>query len=252
MLTGYNNADMADALMFLPVFNQINEIQLVVSEIREEGPNDVDFLLFDNGSTDGTSEVIATSGLPFLSVEHNQGIGHSYGLALDWAKARDYRFFGTMAGNGKMLPREIPRLLNPLRSGAAHYVTGSRFLPGGSYPNLPGFRRWAIPAVNFFAWLMTGKRLTDSTNGFRAFRLELLNSLELGAPWMKTYGFEYYIYAKALLDHRVVCFEVPSTMRYPESGSYSKIRPGADWFAMLRPWWSARFDRRSLGSLPWN
>ena len=79
---------MADALMFLPVFNQINEIPRVISEIRDEGPGDVDFLLFDNGSTDGSSEVIAGSGLPFLAVERNQGIGHSYALALDWASER--------------------------------------------------------------------------------------------------------------------------------------------------------------------
>ena len=159
-----------------------------------------------------------------------------------------------MAGNGKMLAGEVPRLINPLRAEAAHYVTGSRFLPGGSYPNLPGFRRWAIPAVNGFAWLMTGQRLTDSTNGFRMFRLDILedSSLDLEAPWMRTYGLEYYLYAKALIDKRVVCIEVPSTMRYPESGSYSKIRPGRDWLAMLRPWWRARFDGRHLGSLPWS
>jgi dolichol-phosphate mannosyltransferase len=244
---------MADALMFLPVFNQVKEIEGVISEIRSDGPGDVDFLLFDNGSTDGSSEVIAASGLRTLGVTTNQGIGHSYLIALEWARDHGYRFFGTMAANGKMLPREVPRLLVPLRAEVAHYVTGSRFLTGGEYPNLPRFRRWAIPAVNLFAWLMTGKRLTDATNGFRAFRLELFDhaTLNLKAPWLRTYGLEYYLYAKSLLDPRVKCLEVPSTMRYPASGAYSKIKPGRDWLAMLRPWWRARFDGRKLGPLPW-
>jgi dolichol-phosphate mannosyltransferase len=249
----YNWLHMADALMFLPIFNQVEELPRVIDEIRREGPADVHFLLFDNGSTDGSSRLIAQSGFPTLRVERNRGIGHSYRIALDWARERRYVFFGTMAGNGKMLAREVPRLIEPLRSGVAHYVTGSRFLAGGSSPNLPGFRRWAIPAVNLFAWLMTGERLTDSTNGFRAYRLDLLSqpTLELSAPWMRTYGLEYYVYAKALMDKRVMCLEVPCTMRYPASGRYSKIRPGQDWYAMLRPWWRARFDGKSFGALPW-
>ncbi len=239
--------------MFLPVFNQVRELPRVIDEILGEASTEIDFLLIDNGSTDGSSQLIADSGLPTISVTKNQGIGHSYGLALEWATARNYRYFGSMAANGKMLAREVPRLVEPLRTGQAHYVTGSRFLEGGSHPNLPGFRRWAIPAVNIFAWLMTGQRLTDSTNGFRAFRLDLLerHNFDLKAPWIRTYGLEYYLYAKALRDDRVVCIEVPSTMRYPEHGRYSKIRPGTDWFAMLRPWWRARFDGKRFGLLPW-
>lgn len=239
--------------MFLPIYNQINELPRVIDEIRHEGPADVDFLLCDNGSTDGSSQLIAESRLPTISVAENQGIGHSYRLALEWASARDYQIFGTMAGNGKMLAREVPRLIQPLRAGAAHYVTGSRFLHGGDYPNLPGFRRLAIPMVNVFVWLMTGRKVTDSTNGFRAFRLDLLEAhdFDFKAPWIRTYGLEYYLYAKALLDDRVVCIEVPSTMRYPEQGQYSKIRPGTDWLAMLRPWWRARFDGKGFGLLPW-
>jgi hypothetical protein len=188
-----------------------------------------------------------------VDIPINHGIGHSFEVAFKWARARNYAFFGSMASNGKMLPSEVTHLVEPLRSGRADYVTGSRFLPGGGFPNLPLFRRLAIPAVNIVARLTTGQRVTDATNGFRAFRIGILEAadFDLGAEWLRTYGFEYYVYAKALRDPRIRCLEVPSTMRYPSEGKYSKIRPGRDWLAMLRPWVQARFDRSGFGPLPW-
>jgi glycosyltransferase involved in cell wall biosynthesis len=244
---------MSDTLIFVPVWNQRIELARVIEEIRTtiEG---LDFLLVNNGSNDGSEALIERSGLPFLDIPVNRGIGHSYRIAFDWACERGYTYFGSMAGNGKMIAAEAVRLVEPLRSGRADYVTGSRFLPGGGSPNLPAFRRWAIPAVNLVAWIMTGQRLTDATNGFRIFRIEILKAatFDLEAEWLQTYGFEYYVYAKALLDPRVRCIEVPSTMRYPERGSYSKIRPFRDWFAMLRPWIQARFDNHGIGELSWS
>jgi dolichol-phosphate mannosyltransferase len=220
------------------VYDQVRELPVVLEEINGASLTGVDYLFVNNGSTDGSANLIHESGHPFLDVDVNQGIGLSYRLALEWAMARGYRHFGTMAANGKMLATEIPRLLEPLRSGTADYVTGSRFLPGGSSPNLPAFRRRTIPLVNLLARLTTGAVLTDATNGFRAFKLDLLRRARFDwhAEWLMTYGLEYYIYAKVLRDSTLRAIEVPTTMRYPASGSYSKISPGADWWHMIQPW----------------
>jgi dolichol-phosphate mannosyltransferase len=238
-----------DTLIFLPVYNQLRELPMVLSDISAHGPPGVDFLLFDNGSTDGSGALIADSPFLSLSVPVNLGIGHSYRIALAWASERGYQYFGSMAANGKMLASEVIRLVEPLRNGVADYVTGSRFLPGGQFPNLPQFRRWAIPVVNLLVWTLTGCRLSDATNGFRVFRRGIFDAadFDLDAPWLRTYGFEYYLYAKVLLDSRLRAIEVPTTMRYPSSGRYSKIRPGRDWWAMLKPWVVARFDRKGFG-----
>jgi len=66
------------------------------------------------------------------------------------------------------------------------------------------------------------------------------------APWLASYGLEYYLYAKVLRDRRLRWLERPVTMRYPAAGRYSKIRPGRDWWAMLRPWLRARLDGRGF------
>ena len=86
--------------------------------------------------------------------------------------------------------------------------------------------------------------MTDATCGFRAFRLDLIRRAEFNwhDPWLRTYGFEYYLYAKVLLDKALRWEEQPVTMRYPSAGPFSKIRAGLDWYAMLKPWVAARFD----------
>lgn len=234
-------------LFFAPVFNQVRELPRVLAEFRAAAPGG-ELLLVNNGSSDGSEVLVRESGQPFLDLPCNLGVGQGYIRAIDWALERGYEIFGAMAANGKMLPAEIPRLLAPILAGRSDYVNGSRFLPGGGSPNLPAFRRRSIPLVNVFVRAATGVRLTDATCGFRAFRLDLLRRADFDwhAPWLSTYGFEYYFYAKVLLDRRIRWAEVPVTMRYPATGRYSKIRPGRDWYAMLEPWLRARLDGKGF------
>ncbi len=236
-------------VFFVPVFNQVRELPQVLAEFAAAAVPGVELLLVNNGSSDGSEKLVRDSGHPFIDLPRNRGIGYAYRLGLERALERDdVELFGTMAANAKMLPAEMPRLLEPLRAGRADYVTGSRFLAGGASPNLPGFRRRTIPLVNLFVLALTGQRLTDATCGYRAFRFEMVSraTFDLRAPWLETYGFEYYLYAKALLDPEIRALEVPMTMRYPERGPYSKIRPFRDWYAMLKPWLIARLDGRGF------
>lgn len=241
------------SLFFCPVFNQREELPGLLSELRAAPLACSELLLVNNGSSDGSEALVRASGFPYLDVPRNLGIGHSFQLACDYALARGFDVFGSIAGNGKMDPAQMPRVLDPIREGRADYVTGSRFLAGGASPNLPAFRQRAIPAVNVYVRLLTGAALTDATCGYRAFRTDLLRRARFDwhAPWLRTYGFEYYLYAQVVLSPGVRYLEVPVTMRYPPAGRpYSKIRPGRDWWAMLQPWMRARLDRKGFAPAP--
>jgi dolichol-phosphate mannosyltransferase len=232
-------------VFYVPVFNEIRALPQVLAEFRQAQLPDVTLLLVNNGSSDGSEQVVRSSGFPYIDVPKNLGVGYSHIRALDWALGEGFDIFGCMAANGKMLPSEMGRLLEPLLAGQADYVTGSRFLPGGDSPNLPAFRRSTIPMVNRFVQLLLGARLTDATCGYRAFWLEILRHARFDwhAAWLYTYGCEYYLYAKVLLDEHLRWREVPITMRYPAQGTpYSKIRPIRDWYAMLKPWVVARLE----------
>ncbi|MCC7536977.1 MAG: glycosyltransferase family 2 protein [Deltaproteobacteria bacterium] len=237
------------SVFLIPVFNQALELPIVLRELAEcDVPRDR-ILLVNNGSSDGSEILVRESGYPFLDVPANLGIGYSLMLGADWALERGYDVYGALAGNAKMLPSEMHRVLDPIERGEAEFVCGSRFLRGGDSPNLPSFRRNAIPAVSRFVQLLTGVRITDATCGYRAFRLDLLRRAEFDwhAPWLNRYGFESYLYAKVLLDGAVRWREVPITMRYPPKGQrYSKIPPLVGWYDMLKPWVVARMDGRGF------
>lgn len=236
------------SLFLVPVFNQARELPRLLDELRAETLACDEVLFVNNGSNDGSETMIHESGFDYLDVPKNRGIGYAFMIACDWALARGYDVFGVIAGNGKMLPSEMSRVLDPIRDGEADYVTGSRFMPGGASPNLPEFRRRTIPMVNHFVKAITGVTVTDATCGYAAYKLSLLERAEFDwhAPWLETYGFEYYLRAKVVLDGAIRWREVPITMRYPTEGPYSKIRPFSGWWAMLRPWAIARVDGKGF------
>jgi glycosyltransferase involved in cell wall biosynthesis len=233
------------SVYFMPVYNQVEEFPQVLEELRAAPLACDTLLLVNNGCTDGSEKLIHSSGYDYIDLPKNLGVGYSNMLAIDWALERGYELFGTIASNGKMLPAEMARVMEPVLTGKADYVTGSRFLPGGAFPNLPRFRRKSIPMVNTFVQLLTGQKLSDATCGYRAFRLSIMKHAKFDwhNPWLYTYGFEYYLYAKVLLDPRIRWAEVPVTMRYPPAGKrYSKIKPFKGWYEMLKPFVIARFD----------
>jgi glycosyltransferase involved in cell wall biosynthesis len=236
-------------MIFSPVYNQILELPRFLDELRAVSIPGSEVLLVNNGCTDGSEDLIHTSGYSYIDVSSNRGVGFASIAATDWALERGFDVFVGLASNGKMLPSEISRVLDPVLEGRADYVTGSRFMSGGASPNLPSFRRNAIPMVTRMAELACGVRLTDATCGYRAYRLDIMRraNFDWHASSLGTYGFEYYLYAKVLLDRHLRWLEVPITMRYPPKGQrYSKIRPGRDWWEMIKPWLLARIDGKGF------
>jgi dolichol-phosphate mannosyltransferase len=195
-------------------------------------------LFVDDGSTDDTVQFLTGHGELIIQHDHNEGVGAAIRDAIRFARSGGYETIVIMAGNGKMLPSEIHRLLGPIRQGSADYVQGSRYLEGGTSPNLPVFRKVAIRLFTLFAALLSGFRGTDVTCGFRAYRLAIMDNpeIDLAQEWLGRYELEYYLHYKVIrLGYRVV--EVPVSMVYPEAkADYSKIKPIVGWWSMIRPW----------------
>lgn len=200
---------------------------------------DYDVLAVSDGSTDATEAYLRAS--PFNVVVHqeNRGLGAAIKSGVRFALDRGYKNVVILAGNGKDDPVEIPRLLEPIEANRADYVQGSRFREGGSFENLPAARHLLIRLHALGMYLLTGQRLTDSINGFRAYRLSVLDHprIDIWQDWLDRYEYESYLHFKVLtLGYRVV--EVPVSKRYPAPGlrrKYSHIRPVIDWWSILRP-----------------
>lgn len=223
-------------LVTVLAYNEGEKLARLIDKFRA-GP-EYDILIIDDGSTDDSFSRTETSPAQVIHHKINSGVGAGIRTAANYAKEHDFDVMVIMAANGKMLPEEIPRLLEPIESDKADYVQGSRYLAGGVSPNLPLFRKVAIRIFTTFTNIILGQRGTDITCGFRAYRREILEheGIDITQDWLGRYEMEYYLHYKAIrAGYRVV--EVPVSMVYPESGKdYSKIKPFVGWWSMIRPW----------------
>jgi dolichol-phosphate mannosyltransferase len=170
--------------------------------------------------------------------EHRTGVGFSIRQGLEYLMGTGHDIAVVMAGNGKDDPAEIDRLIEPVARHECEYVQGSRYLPGGKKSRMP-FSRIIFNRLYPVVWtLLTQKRCTDVTNGFRCYSLRILRDgrVNLHQDWLNGYSLEYYLHYKALtLGYRVK--EVPVSKTYPlrNSGGYSKIQPLKDWWPIISP-----------------
>jgi len=192
----------------------------------------------DDGSTDGTPGVIEEKGAVLLKHETRQGAGAAIRTAIRYAQQNAFDVLVILAGNDKDRPVEIPRLLAPIKEDGFDFVQGSRYQKGGEYGRMPAYRRMATGVIHPLLFsLVSGKRITDSTNGFRAMRLSLFDDQEinLDQPWLDKYELEPYVFYKAIKLGYKVC-EVPVTKIYPPKHlGYTKMKPITGWWSILRP-----------------
>lgn len=192
--------------------------------------------VIDDGSTDDGPALADRAGARVIRLGANRGIGAAIRAGLDAARDAGCDVAVVMAASGKDRPEEIPVLLAKIDEGY-DYVQGSRFMEGGVSVNLPVSRGLLIHVFTLMFRVLTGFAGTDVTNGFRAYRLSLLDDprVRIHQQWLDRYELEYYIHWKAItLGYRVV--EVPVSKTYPGSKrGYSKIRPVIDWWHMVRP-----------------
>src|SRR4051794_31033439 len=206
-------------LVVIPTFNEAESIELVLDRVRASVP-EVDVLVVDDGSPDGTGDladkVAAHDG--HVHVLHRQakaGLGAAYLAGFAWGLARDYQVFVEMDADGSHLPEQLPRLLEALPS--ADLVLGARWVPGGRVVNWPRRRMLLSRGGNLYARLALGLPVHDATGGFRVFRRQTLEGIGLESVSSQGYCFQVDLARRAIAGgYRVV--EVPITFVEREYG----------------------------------
>jgi dolichol-phosphate mannosyltransferase len=213
--------------------------EVKIGEVVRRAPRDIvdTVLVVDDGSKDRSPDVARAGGAAVLALSATVGVGAALRAGFGWAKERKFDVIVVIAGNNKDAPEEIPRLLDPIADGAADFVQGSRFLAGGRTGGMPLYRQVATRVHPLLFSLTARKWVSESTNGFRAFRTTLLDDprIRLDQSWLDEYELEPYLYWKTIrLGYRTA--EVPVTKIYPPTAiGYTKMKPITGWWSMLRP-----------------
>jgi dolichol-phosphate mannosyltransferase len=170
--------------------------------------------------------------------ENRMGIGYSIRQGLEYLMESEHDLAVVMAGNGKDDPLEIPRIVKPVLERRVDYTQGSRYRPGGRYQRMPLVRKVFNRIFPFLWTILTDRKCTDVTNGFRCYRLSVLKDprINIQQEWLDGYSLEYYLHYKILSLHYKMK-EVAVSKIYPfgHKGGYSKIQPLRDWWSIISP-----------------
>ncbi len=165
-------------LTALPVYNERRHVMPVLDEVR---PYCDEVLVVDDGSTDGTSELLAQrSDLHRVTHPHNRGYGAALISAFEFALSGGYDVLVTIDCDGQHEPQRIPRFVEACAGGEVDIVSGSRYLePLSGDRRPPEDRRRINEIITGELNDQLGLRLTDAFCGFKAYRVPALAKFEL-------------------------------------------------------------------------
>ncbi len=211
--------ELGRTLVIIPTYDEALNLEKIVGRVRAAAP-EVDVLVADDASPDGTGAIAdrlaaADDHVHVLHRRGKEGLGAAYLAGFAWGIERGYGVLVEMDADGSHPPETLPRLLDALRG--ADLVLGSRWVPGGEVVNWPASRKVLSRGGNTYTRIMLGLPLRDATGGFRAFRAELLQRLELGGVESAGYCFQVDLAWRAVRSGATVV-EVPITFVEREAG----------------------------------
>ena len=216
--------DSPRTLVILPTFEERATIEQVLRGVRK-APHDVDVLVIDDSSPDGTATVVRDliahePRIRLVERPRRSGLASAYQEGFRLALEEGYDLVVEMDSDLSHDPSELPRLLDAAAAGA-DLVVGSRYVPGGSVTNWSPARVALSRAGNAYARFMLGLPVHDATSGYRVYRRALLADLTAAPITSDGYGFQIELVFRSFQDGATIV-EVPITFREREHG-HSKL-----------------------------
>ncbi|MCL2802862.1 MAG: polyprenol monophosphomannose synthase [Micrococcales bacterium] len=205
------NASWPSILVIIPTYNEVESLPGVVARLRRVVPA-AHILVADDASPDGTgawaSQAAANDNhINLLLRPGKLGLGAAYLAGFDWGLARGFDILVEMDADASHRPEQLPALLQAVAAGA-DLAIGSRWVKGGQVVNWPLRRQLLSRGANLYTGLWLGLGIKDATAGFRAYRRELLESLDLAGVQAKGYAFQVDMTMRAA-DAGAQVVEVP-------------------------------------------
>ncbi|HXD91840.1 MAG TPA: polyprenol monophosphomannose synthase [Bacteroidia bacterium] len=205
---------MGKNLVIIPTYNEKENIQKMVEKVFSLKP-DFDLLIIDDGSPDGTAEIVKTlqqkfaDRLHLLQRQGKQGLGTAYIVGFKWAIERKYDYIFEMDCDFSHDPNDLPRLLHACENGA-DVAVGSRYCKGGKVKNWPIGRILMSYFASVYVRLILWINIRDTTAGFKCYKRHVLETINLDNIKFMGYAFQIEMkYASLKKGFKIV--EVPIT-----------------------------------------
>jgi dolichol-phosphate mannosyltransferase len=188
------------AVVCLPTYDERENLEAILSAILAAAP-EVDVLVIDDNSPDGTGQLADACAArePRVKVLHRagkQGLGKAYLAGFAWALERGYGLVLEMDADFSHDPKYLPVMLANAKD--ADLVLGSRYVPGGGTVNWGLGRKILSRGGSLYARTILGVRVRDLTGGFKCFRREVLEAIDLGSVACSGYAFQIELTYRAL------------------------------------------------------
>lgn len=204
---------MADALVIIPTFNEIENIEAIIRAVFSQ-PKEFHILVVDDNSPDMTGYKVKElqeefhNQLFLLEREGKTGLGTAYIEGFKWALQRDYHYIFEMDADFSHNPNDLVRLYEACSSKGADLSIGSRYVVGVNVVNWPMSRILLSYFASKYVRFVTGMEIHDTTAGFVCYRREVLESINLDKIEFVGYAFQIEMKFKThLLGYEIV--EVP-------------------------------------------
>ncbi|HUV90946.1 MAG TPA: glycosyltransferase family 2 protein [Anaerolineae bacterium] len=201
----------------IPAYNEERYIGSVVLKTRKHVDT---VIVVDDGSTDLTAEIAEAAGAVVMRHEGKQGKGAALSTGFRRIRELDPAAVVMLDGDGQHLAAEVPQVLAPILRGEADLIVGSRYLQKGG--GVPRHRIWGHWAFTTLTNLLSGRRITDSQSGFRAFSPRAIECIRFSSEGFSVES-EMQFLAK---QHNLRLAEVIITANYVEKSKRPVVKHG--------------------------
>jgi dolichol-phosphate mannosyltransferase len=216
-----------DSLVLIPTYNEKENIEKIIRKVFSLA-TPFHVLIIDDGSPDGTADIVKNLQIEFpesLFIEERKGklgLGTAYIHGFKWALKHAYDFIFEMDADFSHNPEDLPRLREACLNGA-DVAIGSRYIKGVNVVNWPMGRVLMSYFASVYVRMITGIAIQDATAGFKCYRKEVLQTIQLNK--IKFVGYAFQIEMKfTAIKHGFTVVEIPIIFTDRTEGT-SKMSP---------------------------
>jgi Glycosyltransferases involved in cell wall biogenesis len=186
---------MSDSIVLIPTYNEKENIEAILrTTFKLE--KEFDVLIIDDGSPDGTADIVKSMQQEFperlflVERQGKLGLGTAYICGFKWAIEKKYDFIFEMDADFSHNPNDLLKLYEACTIGGGDVAVGSRYCNGVNVVNWPLGRVLMSYYASVYVRMVTGMKVQDTTAGFKCYRREVLETIELDKINFKGYAFQ--------------------------------------------------------------